>query len=97
MKLEELPFALLSKELELEAQGYPERQIRAALRFAVKGAEGGAERAPPEAREATFVALVEQKLEAAAAWLDGNQRAARDGDMERGIDRAQVDGLVGRG
>lgn len=97
MELTDALPALALKELELDAQGYPPHQVRAASRFALRQAEGVAMKAPAPYQEAVFLARLEDTLEAAGRWLDGNRRAAAEGDMESGVDRARRERRAHRG
>ena len=97
MELADVGGKLALKELELSAQGYPEHQVRAAIRYVWRRAQGMAAKALPDHREAVFLTIFEENLEAAARWLDGNALAAADQDMQRGVDRAARAGKVERG
>lgn len=97
MELEEVGGKLALKELELSAQGYPQHQVEAAIRYAWRRAHGVASKARTDLQQAVFLANLEENLEAAARWLDGNAQAAADRDMERGVDRAAREGKVERG
>ena len=97
MELHDLATAVALKELELSAQGYPPRQVAAAIRWAWRRAEGMASKAPPGSQEAVFVAIHSESLEASGRWLDGNAAAAAGGDMAQGLDRAVRDRKAQRG
>lgn len=88
MDLEDVTTALAQKELELTAQGYPPHQVTGAVRWAFNRARGMAIKAPEETQVPLFVAILTENLEAAADWIEGNARAAAEGDMAHGVDLA---------
>lgn len=89
--------ALVVHELELYAHGVAPHQIAAATRYAWRRAGGMARRARPALAEAVFVTSLDEALDGAERWVAGNQRAARDGDMARGVDLAVDEGRADRG
>ena len=89
--------AVVANELQLHARGIARHQIAAATRYAWRRASGIARRTRAAHAESVFIASLDEALDGAERWVAGNQRAARDGDMDRGVQLAVKDDRAERG
>lgn len=89
--------ALTIKHMQLVAAGYSVEHADAAVSYAHNRAGGMASKASPAHQEGVYLTALYESLEGCARWIDGNNRAAREGDQARGIDLAVDEQRVTRG
>lgn len=87
----------MASELELQAKGYSKAQAETATKRALNWARSIAGQTPEAQRSQVFVALVDERLRDAQTYLDGMARAAEKREYGREMERAARDGQFQRG
>ena len=82
-------------ELQLTADGFTQDQAEMGARWAARWAQGMAKKLPQG--QGSYLALFEEAMVYAPAYLDGCRRAAEKQEYRHGLRRAAKDGRFKRG